>query len=101
MIGYQMMADSYRKLLEQKRDTCTESEIKEFEREIDTYDNLGRKPEDEKYILFKTGLFNDIARSYCKKAMENTGIPAEQVSEVLSELHYLFDTRSAKEITTE
>ena len=32
MIGYQMMADSYRKLLEQKRDTFTESEIKEFER---------------------------------------------------------------------
>ena len=94
MIGYQMMADSYRKLLEQKRDTFTE-------REIDTYDYLGRKPEDEKYILFKTGLFNDIARSYCKKAMENTGIPAEQVSEVLSELHYLFDTRSAKEITNE
>ena len=101
MIGYQMMADSYRKLLEQKRDTFTESEIKEFEREIDTYDYLGRKPEDEKYFLFKTGLFNDIALSYCKKAMENTGIPAEQVSEVLSELHYLFDTRSAKEITNE
>lgn len=101
MIGYQMMADSYRKLLEQKRDTFTESEIKEFEREIDTYDYLGRKPEHEKYILFKTGLFNDIARAYCKKAMENTGIPAEQVSEVLSELHYLFDTRSAKEIISE
>ena len=101
MIGYQMMADSYRKLLEQKRDTFTESEIKEFEREIDTYDYLGRKPEDEKYILFKTGLFNDIARSYCKKAMENTGIPADQVAVVLRELHYLFDTRSAKEITNE
>ena len=101
MIGYQMMADSYRKLLEQKRDTFTESEIKEFEREIDTYDYLAKKPEDEKYILFDTGLFNDITRAYCKKAMENTGIPAEQVSEVLSELRSLFDTKSAKEITNE
>lgn len=101
MIGYQMMADSYRKLLEQKRDTFTESEIKEFEREIDTYDYLAKKPEDEKYILFDTGLFNDITRAYCKKAMENTKIPAEQVSEVLSELRFLFDTKSAKEITNE
>lgn len=101
MIGYQMMADSYRKLIEQKRDTFTESEIKEFEREIDTYDYLAKKPEDEKYILFDTGLFNDITRAYCKKAMENTGIPAEQASEVLSELRFLFDTKSAKEITNE
>lgn len=101
MIGYQMMADSYRKLLEQKRDTFTESEIKEFEREIDTYDYLAKKPEDEKYILFDTGLFNDITRAYCKKAMENTKIPAERVSEVLSELRFLFDTKSAKEITNE
>lgn len=101
MIGYQMMADSYRKLIEQKRDTFTESEIKEFEREIDTYDYLAKKPEDEKYILFDTGLFNDITRAYCKKAMENTKIPAEQVSEVLSELRFLFDTKNAKEITNE
>lgn len=91
MNGYQMTADSYRKLLESEKDidrASTESKIKAL-------DFLATATEKERLELFNSSAFNDVVKGYLKMACDNLKLEDEVRQGLLNELRYLFDTVTA------
>lgn len=93
MNGYQMTADSYRKLLEIKKDLNREA----IEKKIKALDFLATCDNEEIIELFNSSAFNDIVNGYFEMAIDNMGLEAETKSGLLNELRYLFDTKTADE----
>ena len=69
MNGYKLMANSYRKLLEnQTMDKESKNNIKQ---EIKVMDTLATFEKGDKYIAFDSGMFNDIFKGYVKLLTED------------------------------
>lgn len=93
MNGYTMMADSYRHLMEQgKIDKET------AEKEIRIYDFLATCDSDDICRMVDSSAFNDIIRAFLKMAVKNADIDEEAQDKVLSQLRWIFDEKSAKEV---
>ena len=54
--------------------------------------------EEERRMIFDTGAYNDIVKTYCKKAMEMHEMSEEDIQAVLGNIGYLFDTIRATEL---
>ena len=69
MSGYGLMANSYKQLVEKgvisEEDAKTDIKIFEF---------LNDCSQDDIFTLFDSGAFNDIMKSYCKRALDLSGI---------------------------
>ena len=48
--------------------------------------------------LFNTGIFNEICKGYCKKAMENCKLDKDTIDRVMRELGFSFDTCTASQV---
>lgn len=48
--------------------------------------------------LFNTGIFNEICKGYCRKAMENCQLDKETADRVMSALGFAFDTCTAAQV---
>lgn len=95
MNGFKLMADSFKKYLEQKPDDPNRTYL---ETQIRLNSFLGECSRDDIAELYNTSAFNEITKAYCKKAMQNLGFSEEQISGVISEIRYLHDTLGAGEV---
>lgn len=94
MNGFKLLADSYRKLVEQGK--LSEEEAK---RDIEIYDFLATCNQDDFYTMVDSSAFNDIIKAYCRKALKNANTDKETEDRVMNELGWLFDTVGAKGVS--
>ena len=93
MNGYTLMAESYRKLMNEGK---IEKEV--AEKEIRIYEFLATCDDDDKCIMVDSSAFNDIIRAFLKMAVKNADIDEEAQDKVLNQLRWIFDEKSAKEV---
>jgi hypothetical protein len=106
MNGYQLMADSYKKMLEEKRYSEGVVNITEMERRIRVLDLLAKFEHDDKYFAFESSMFNNIYKGYVSIAIDNIikkGTDAEKKSAetirdvLLNEARLVLEEVSAKD----
>lgn len=90
---YAMMAKSYKHLMEQgKIDKNT------AEKEIRVYEFLSACNGDDICRLVNSAAFNAIIRAYLQVALKNADIDEKTQDKVLSQLSWMFDEMTAKEV---
>jgi hypothetical protein len=93
MNDYEMIADSYKILIEQgkiDKDTA--------EKEIRIYDFLGTCDIDDLCRLVNSAAFNGIIMAYCKLAVKNADIGDKEQDKILSQFPWIFEEYTAKEV---
>lgn len=93
MNGYTMMADSYRKLM---NDGTIDKDS--AEKSIRIYEFLATCDNDDLCQMVDSSAFNDIIRAFLKMAVVNAKLEEEQQDRVLNQLRWIFDEKSAKEV---
>lgn len=93
MNGYTLMADSYRKLLEQGK-----IDKKNAEKNIRIYDFLATCDDDDKCIMVDSSAFNDFIKAYIIFAVESTDLDEESKNKVIAQSRWIFDDKNAKEV---
>lgn len=93
MNGYTMMADSYRKLM---NDGTIDKDS--AEKSIRIYEFLATCDKDDLCQMVDSSAFNDIIRVFLKMAVVNAELEEEQQDKVLNQLRWIFDEKSAKEV---
>ncbi|MBQ6090007.1 MAG: hypothetical protein IJL07_01940 [Lachnospiraceae bacterium] len=97
MNGFTIMAESYRKAVDQNQISREEAEPK-----IRAYDFLGSCSGDDFYTLFDSSAFNEIAKSYMRLAVrelvEDGTLDEDQGTAVRNRFAFLFDEKQAKEV---
>lgn len=86
MNGYELLASSYRSLLE--RGEITEEEAT---KKIRIFDFLTTCDKEDIYTLVDSSAFNDIIKIFCKKALENSSVSEQSAQDVINELSNLFN----------
>lgn len=93
MNGFKLMAESYKKLMnEGKIDKET------AEKEIRIYEFLATCDIDDFCSMVDSSAFNDIIRAYLKMAVDNAGIDEKSKEKVIGQLRWIFDEKQAKEV---
>lgn len=95
MNGYTLMADSYKKLMNEGK---IEKEV--AEKEIRIYEFLATCDVDDFCSMVDSSAFNDIIRAFLKMAVDNADIDEDSKDKVLGQLHWIFDEKQAKEVLT-
>lgn len=95
MNGFQITADAYKTYLEKNPDDENRSAM---ERKIELLSFLATCSDNDIYELYNSSAFNDITKGYVRSAMKNLSFDEEQISDVLREIKYLHDTKSAGEV---
>lgn len=93
MNGYTIMAESYRKMMNEGK---IEKEV--AEKEIRIYDFLATCDIDDFCRMVDSSAFNDIIRAFLKMAVNNADIDDEEKEKVVGQLRWIFDEKSAKEV---
>lgn len=93
MNGFLAMADGYRELVKQGR-----IDKETAEKEIRVYDFLGTCDSDDLCRMVDSSAFNDIIRAYVKMAVKNADIDEDSRNEVVGQLRWLFDEKTAKQV---
>lgn len=93
MNGYTLMAESYKKLMEQGK---IEKEV--AEKEIRIYEFLATCDIDDLCNMVDSSAFNDIIRAFCKTAVDNADIDEDSKEKVIGQLRWIFDEKSAKDV---
>lgn len=93
MNGYTMMADSYRKLM---NDGTIDKDS--AEKSIRIYEFLATCDKDDLCQMVDSSAFNDIIRAFLKMEVVNAELEEEQQDKVLNQLRWIFDEKSAKEV---
>ena len=93
MNGYTLMAESYRKLMNEGK---IEKEI--AEKEIRVYEFLATCDVDDFCRMVDSSAFNDIIRAFLKMAVDNADIDEKSKEKVIGQLRWIFDEKSAKEV---
>lgn len=97
MNGFVLMADSYRR-------AAAQGEISKetAEKKTRIYDFLGTCDTDDFYILFDSSAFNEISKSYMRRAVkeliEEKVIDEEQGQAVKNRFSLLFSEMTAKDV---
>lgn len=86
MNGYELLASSYRLLL--KRGEIAEDEAA---KKIRVYDFLATCDKEDIYTMVDSSAFNDIIKSFCKKALKNSSVSEQSAQDVINELSNLFN----------
>lgn len=93
MNGYKMISDSYKKLADEGKISREDAE-----KEIRIYDFLATCDIDDLCRIVDSSAFNDIIRAFVKMAVKNADIDEESQNKVISQLHWIFDEKSAKDL---
>ena len=96
MNGFTMMADSYKKLM---NDGKIEKDV--AEKEIRIYEFLATCSQDDFCRMVDSSAFNDIIRAFLKMAVDHADIDEKSKEKVISQLRWIFDEKSAKEVLIE
>ena len=97
MNGYKLQAESYRKLLEREGNGYAEGTKKDIEDNIRVFDMLATFEENDKYIAFDSGMFNDIFRGYVEILLKRHIEDEKLRNEINNGAYYILDTITAKE----
>ncbi len=90
---YSLMANSYRNLA-----NLGKIDKETANKEIRIFDFLSTCDNDDICQLVDSSAFNDIIRAFTRRAVQNADIDKESQKKVLTQLEWLFDTNTAKEI---
>lgn len=93
MNGYTLMADSYKKLM---NDGKIEKEF--AEKEIRIYEFLATCDIDDFCRMVDSSAFNDIIRAFLKMAVTNAELDEKSCDKVLNQLRWIFSEKQAKEV---
>ena len=93
MNGYTLMAESYKKLMNEGK-----IEKEAAEKEIRIYEFLATCDIDDFCRMVDSSAFNDIIRAFLKMAVDNANIDEKSREKVIQQSRWLFDEKSAKEI---
>ena len=93
MNGYTLMAESYKKLMNEGK---IEKEV--AEKEIRIYEFLATCDIDDFCRMVDSSAFNDIIRAFLKMAVTNAGIDEESKNKVIGQLRWIFDEKQAQEV---
>lgn len=98
MNGYTMLAESYKKLLQEGK--VTEEEAK---KNIKVMEFLAECSEEEINIMFDSAAFNEIMKEYVRRAINNADLGEEEEKEeikskIMNELRWLLSEKTAGEI---
>ena len=98
MHGYTMLAESYKKLLQEGK--VTEEEAK---KNIKVMEFLAKCSEEEINIMFDSAAFNEIMKEYVRRAINNADLGEEEEKEeikskIMNELRWLLSEKTAGEI---
>lgn len=98
MNGYTMLAESYKKLLQEGK--VTEEEAK---KNIKVMEFLAECSEEEINIMFDSAAFNEIMKEYVRRAINNADLGEEEKKEeikskIMNELRWLLSEKTAGEI---
>lgn len=95
MNGYQMSAESYRKLLATEQ--LTGQARTEIESKIAALEVIAGMDPEQQHQLFNTGAFNDIVKGYALMALNDAGIDKTRTAKVMRLLDITLDTILADE----
>ena len=93
MDGYRIMAESYKKAVEQGK--LTEEEARPH---IKAFELLGELTQEDLYTMVDTTAFNEIIKAYCRRALREASVDKNIEEDVLTQLKLLFDEMRAKEV---
>lgn len=93
MNGYTMMSESYKRLMNEGK-----IEREEAEKNIRIFDFLATCDTEDLYTMVDSGAFNDIIRAFLKMAVENADIDEDTQAKVTSQLRWIFDKKTAREV---
>lgn len=93
MNGYLVLADSYKKLMNEGK---IEKEV--AERHIRIYDFLATCDIDDLCCMVDSSAFNDIIRAYLKLAVDSAGLGHHEAEAVMDNIYWIFDEKKAKEV---
>lgn len=93
MNGYEMMAESYKKMIEQGK---INREV--GERYAKIYDFLATCDTDDLCRMVDSSAFNDIIKSYLSMAVNKAGIDEDAKKDVLNQIRLIFDEKTASEV---
>lgn len=100
MNGFELMAESYRKIASEGNMAAAEAEKK-----CKAFDFLASCDEEDIYNLFDSSAFNEIAKSYMrltvKELVSEGKLDDEQAKAVRNRFSLLFDEKKAKEVCEE
>lgn len=92
MNGYKMMADSWRKLLDNGK--ISDEKIPETERVIEIYDFLATCNTDDLCRMINSSAFNDIIVAYMKTAVKNANIDDHARENVMDQIYQVIQLRA-------
>lgn len=95
MNGYELMSESYKKMLNEGRINKETAD-----RKIRIYDFLAACDNDDLCYMIDSGAFNDIVRAYLSYAVNNADIDDGSREKVLSQIRWVFDEHTAKDIVS-
>ena len=93
MNGYEMMADSYRKLVE---DGELDKEV--ADKEIRIYEFLTTCDTEDICRMVDSSAFNDIIRAFVEMAVKNADIDEDSRNKVVGQLRWLFNEKTARQV---
>lgn len=96
MNGFKLLAESYQKIMD--GEPVNEQEKIVIQNKIKLLSFIGDCSQEDIAELYNTSAFNEIAKAYCKKALQNCGADRDMIDNVMQEMKWLHDTVSAEEI---
>lgn len=93
MNGFKMMADACRKMEERGL-----IDHKTAAKEIRIYEFLAECDADDIHTLADSSAFNDIIKAYMRAAMQAAGLDEDTRSDVMSQMRWILDERTSKEV---
>ena len=93
MNGFQIMAESYRKVAAEGS-----PEAEALEKKAHIYDFLSECDQEDLYNMIDSSAFNDIIREFFRLSLKNAGFDEEDRTRVLNELRFIFSEKTATEV---
>lgn len=94
MNGYEMTANTYRRLLEKETDHAA---ITDMQSKLKVYSFLAELTEKEILEIFNSGAFNDVCKGYMLAALDHIGIDHDTQKKAVYAIGAEFDSMNAKQ----
>ena len=94
MNGYELTANSYRKLLENETD---HEAIKDLQSKLKVYSFLSDISQSERLEIFNSGAFNDVCKGYMLAALDRIGVDPETRKQAVYAMGAEFENMTAEE----
>lgn len=93
MNGYTLMAESYKKLMNEGK-----IDREQAEKNIRIYEFLGTCDTEDFCMMVDSAAFNDIIKSFLYMAVSTAGLDEDSRNQVQSQLPWIFDEKSSSEV---